>query len=125
MAIACLGGWNIEVVRGGGKVLAYLLYGATLERGRNYFAQALQQAPGNIAIRYQYALTLSGYDAKRFHAEIDTLFTHVVEGRADTAYMRLLQKRAAELRGLLRKGDADGFAARVRAYEGYLTTTTG
>lgn len=124
-ALAGLGGWNIEVVRGGGKVLAYLLYGATLERGLTLFAQALAQAPNNIAIRYQYALTLSGYDVERFHGEIEALLTHVVEGQADTAYLRLLQKRAAELQSLLRKGDAEGYAARVRTYEGYLTTPTG
>lgn len=124
-ALACLGGWNIEVVRGGGKVLAYLIYGATLERGRAYFAQAFAQAPDNIAIRYQYALTLSGYDAERFRGEIEALLNRVVEGQAETVYLRLMQKRAAELLSLLRKGDADGFAARVRQYEGYVTTTTG
>lgn len=124
-ALAGLGGWNIEVVRGGGKVLAYLIYGATLERGRAYFAQAFAQAPNNIAIRYQYALTLSGYDVKRFRGEIEALLTRVVEGHADTVYLRLVQKRAAELQSLLRKGDDEGYAARVRAYEGYVTTTTG
>ncbi len=124
-ALAGLGGWNIEVVRGGGKVLAYLLYGATLERGQTLFAQALSQAPDNIAIRYQYALTLSGYDVERYRARIEALLTRVVEGQAGTAYLRLLQKRAAELQSLLRKGDTDAFAARVRQYEGYVTTTTG
>jgi tetratricopeptide (TPR) repeat protein len=124
-ALAGLGGWNIEVVRGGGKVLAYLLYGATLERGQTLFAQALNQAPDNIAIRFQYALTLSGYDVERYREKIEALLTRVVEGPAETAYLRLLQKRAAELQSLLRKSDADGYAARVRQYEGYVTTTTG
>lgn len=124
-ALACLGGWNIEVVRGGGPVLAYLLYGATLERGRTYFSQALDLAPDNIAIRYQYALTLSGYNVERYRGEIEALLTHVVEGKAETAYLRLMQKRATELLTLLRRGDAIAFAMRVRQYEGYVTTTTG
>ncbi len=121
-ALAGLGGWNIEVVRGGGKVLAYLIYGATVDRGLAYFERALHLAPDNIAIRYQFALTLSGFDTDRFHATIEENLTRVVAGRAGPAYGRLLQKRAAELLGLLRKGDGDAFADRVRAYEGYVTT---
>ncbi len=121
-ALAGLGGWNIEIVRGGGSVLAYLIYGATIQRGRDYFAQALDLAPDNIAIRFQYALTLAGYNVEKFRSEIEALLTRVIEGPADSLYLRLLQKRAAELLALLRKGDAGGFAARVRVYEGYLTT---
>jgi tetratricopeptide (TPR) repeat protein len=124
-ALAGLGGWNIEVVRGGGRFLAYLIYGATVDRGLALFGRALQQAPNNLAIRYQYALTLSGFDAVRFRGQIEQNFSRVVDGRTDTAYGRLLQKRAGELLGLLRKGDSDAFADRVRTYEGYVTTTTG
>ncbi len=117
--LAALGGWNIEVVRGGGKVLGYLLFGATLDKGRKLYAAAFEAAPDNIALRYQYALTLSGYDAERFRGEIETSFLNVVKGKAGTAYDRLLQKRAGELLELLKKGDADAFAALARKYEGY------
>jgi len=123
-ALAAMGGWNIEVVRGGGPVLALLLYGASVEKGRKYFAQALRKAPDNIAIRYQYGLTLAGYDPKRYRREIEDSFAHVASGSAATAYDRLMQKRAGELQGLLRDDDGS-FAARVRAYEGYLTTPAG
>ncbi len=121
-ALAGLGGWNIEVVRGGGAVLAYLIYGATLERGHALFRQAISQAPDNIAIRYQYALTLSGYDPDRFRVQIEDLLVHATAGRAEMAYARVLQKRAGDLLALLRKGDRETFAAHVRAYEGYVTT---
>lgn len=121
-ALAGLGGWNIEVVHGGGAVLAYLIFGATLERGRALFDQAIALAPDNIAIRFQYALTLSGYDPDRFQSKIEDLLVHATAGRAGTAYGRVLQKRAGELLVLLRKGDREQFAARVRAYAGYLTT---
>lgn len=117
--LAGLGGWNIEVVRGGGQVLAFVLYGATLDRGLSLFDEAFRQAPDNVAIRYQFALTLSGYAPDRFRTVITEMFGHVIEGHARTAYERLLQKRAGELLALLRKGDSEGFAARVRQYEGY------
>lgn len=117
--LAGLGGWNIEVVRGGGKVLAYVLYGATLERGLALFDAAFRQAPDNIAIRYQYGLTLAGYDPERFRSTIETTLTRAIAVHAGTAYERLLQKRASELLSLLRKGDNDGFAAQVRRFEGY------
>jgi len=117
--LAALGGWNIEVVRGGGKILAYLLYGATLDQGRRLYAAAFKQAPDNISIRYQYALTLCGYNAERFRGEIETSFQDVVKGKADTAYDRVLQKRAGELLKLLKTGDDDALAARARKYEGY------
>lgn len=123
--LAGLGGWNIEVVRGGGAVLAYLLYGATVERGRALFDEALRLAPDNIVLRYQYALTLSGYAPDRFRAEIDGLLAQAAEGRADTAYDRLLQSRARKLLALLRKGDREGFAAHVRSYEGYPAAPAG
>jgi len=121
-ALAGIGGWNIAVVRGGGSVLALLLYGATVEKGRASFAQAFRVAPDNLAIRFQYALTLAGYDPQRYRAEIEDCLSRTARSQADTAYDRLVQKRAGELLGLLRKGDDDGFAARVRLYEGYVTT---
>jgi len=118
-ALAALGGWNIAIVRGGGKVLARLLYGASLRIGLEHFAAAFKAAPDNIIVRYQYALTLSEYNAERFHSEIEAALTHVVNGTTDTAYGRMLQKRAADLLDLHKKGDADAYAARVRKYEGY------
>ena len=124
-ALAGLGGWNIEVARGGGSLLAYLLYGATVDRGRAYFARAFSMAPDNTAIRYQYALTLAGYDAERSRTDIESSLSRAVNGRDDTTYGRLLQARARELLTLLRKGDAVMFAARVRTYEGYVTTAGG
>ncbi len=124
-ALAGLGGWNIEVVRGGGSFLAYLLYGATLERGRAWFAKAFREAPDNAAIRYQYALTLAGYDPRRYRADIEDSLQRAAEGRDETAYGRVLQGRARELLTLMRKGDVAAFTARVRTYEGYVTTPAG
>lgn len=118
-ALGALGGWNIEIVRTGGDTLANLFYGASVDNGLDAFARAFKAAPNNLAIRYQYALSLSGYDPDRFRSEIDDAFARVARETPQTAYERLAQKRAAELSGLLDKGDRDGFNRRVRKYQGY------
>jgi hypothetical protein len=117
--LAALGGWNIEIVNHAGAGLADLFYSATVKRGLDNFATAFKTAPDNIVLRYQYALTLSDYDAVRFHGEIEGALTKVVGATADTAYARLLQGRARELLELLKEGDRAAYAARVQKYEGY------
>jgi hypothetical protein len=118
-ALGALGGWNIEIVRTGGDTLADLLYGATVDQGLDDFARAFKAAPDNIAVRYQYALSLSGYDPDRFRLEIDDAFARVAHDQPQTAYERLAQKRAAELADLLKRGDRSDFDDRVRKYQGY------
>jgi hypothetical protein len=124
-ALAGLGGWNIEVVRGGGSVLAYLFYGATVEKGRALFARAFREAPDNMAIRYQYALTLAGFGSERYRSDVEDALMRVSHSGADSAYGRLLQRRAGELLALLRRGDDTAFTARVRSYGGYPTASAG
>ena len=119
-ALAARGGWNIAIVRGGGKALARLFYGATLKNGMDDFAAAFSVAPDNMVVLYQYALTLSEYDAVHYHDYIAAALTHVVRTTAATAYERLMQKHAGELLELLKKGDPDAYTARVRRYQGYL-----
>jgi hypothetical protein len=118
-ALAARGGWNIAIVRGGGKALARLFYGATLKKGLDDFAAAFAAAPDNIVVLYQYALTLSEYDTVHYHDYIAAALTHVVSSTTETVYERLIQKRAGELLELLKRGDRDAFAARVRKFEGY------
>ena len=118
-ALAARGSWNIAIVRGGGAALARLFYGATLKDGMDDFATAFSVAPDNMVVLYQYALTLSEYDAVHYHDYIAAALTHVVRTTADTAYERLMQKRAGELLELLKKGDRDVFDARIRKYQGY------
>ena len=52
-------------------------------------------------MRYQYALSLSGYDADRFRHEIDDALARVAKEKAATAYEAIAKKRAAELALLL------------------------
>src|SRR3569623_1913476 len=51
-ALAALGGWNVEIVRAGGKFLANKLYGASIEQGMTLFDRAVRAQPHNVAVRY-------------------------------------------------------------------------
>lgn len=118
-ALGALGGWHIEIVRTGGSYLADLLYDATEEAGLAAFAAAFRNAPDNLSIRYQYALSLAGYDADRLRKEIDDAFARVAKLKPATAYEVVAKARAAELAALLKKGDRSTFDAKVRKYQGY------
>lgn len=118
-ALGALGGWNIEIVRTGGAYLGNWIYGATEDKGLEAFAQAFRSAPDNLSVRYQYGLSLSGYDADRFQSQILDAFARVGRLTPQTAYERIAQARAAELAALWKKGDRAAFDARVRKYQGY------
>lgn len=118
-ALAALGGWNVEIVRVGGATLANWIYGATVEKGLADFDAAFRLAPDNLSIRYQYALSLSGYDADRFAREIKDAFARIARDKPATAYEALARTRAAELASLFAKGDRGTFNMLVRQYQGY------
>lgn len=118
-ALAALGGWNIEIVRGGGAVLAKWLYGASVKTGLDDFAAAFRSAPGNLVIRYQYALSLGGLSLTTYRAEIMDALSRAVSGEGMTAYDAFAQSRARELLTALKKNDDAAFARLVRRDQGY------
>jgi len=118
-ALAALGGWNIEIVRAGGKTLARWLYHATLETGLDSFAQAFRIAPGNIVLRYQYALALAGYDLDTYRGEVDAALGVATTGTTTSAYDRFIQDRARELAAALKAGDRYAVANLVKRDQGY------
>ena len=117
--LGALGGWNVEIVRTGGDTLADWLYGASVDKGLAAFAAAFKAAPDNLSVRYQYALSLSGYDPVRFRHEIEDAFARVAKAKPATVYESLSRTRAAELAGLLRNGNRAAFDAKVHKYQGY------
>jgi len=118
-ALGALGGWNIEIVRTGGARLANWIYGASDDAGLAAFASAFRQAPDNLSVRYQYALSLSGYDIDRYRPQVDDALARVAKLKPITAYETTAQHRAAELAALLKKNDRDAFDAKVHRYQGY------
>ena len=118
-AVSALGGWNMEVVRGGGAYLARMLYGATEAEAVSLFDRAVKLAPGNVAVHYQIALSLVGYDEEKYHARIQAELRAAVAGDAATAYEQKIQDRANDLLGLVNRGPQNMLAAMVRKYQGY------
>jgi hypothetical protein len=121
-ALAALGGWNIAIVSNGGPTLARLLYGASVREGEKDFADAFRAAPGDVALRYQYALSLSGYDADGYRAAIADSLSRAIGGKPATAYDSFMQARATDLLRLLKAGDLEKYLRLVRRYQGYPAT---
>jgi hypothetical protein len=118
-AVSALGGWNIEIVHGGGAFLAKLFYGASETQALTLFDRAIRLAPGNVAVRYQIALSLIGFDAQKYRVRIESELQAAMRDTPNTIYEKALQGRAEDLLTLLRRGDADSFNLRVRKYQGY------
>lgn len=118
-ALAALGGWNAEVVRVGGEYLAGKLYDASLERSLALFDRAGRNAPRNVAVHYQIALSLAGLDATRYRARIESELQAAIDGPPQTAYERVVTLRAEELLALLKRGDTEAFNAKLKTFQGY------
>ena len=116
-AVSALGGWHIEIVRGGGAFLGGLVYGAKEQQALALFDRAIQLAPGNVAVHYQIALSLAGFNSGKYHARIASELRASLAAVPQTAYEKKIQARAQELSGLMNQDDA--FHARVRKYQGF------
>ena len=116
-AVSALGGWHIEVVRGGGATMARLFYGARETTALSLFDRSASLAPDNVAVRYQIGLSLAGFDPDKYHARIVTELKAAVAATPSTAYEKKIQARAAELLGLVNQGGT--FNLRVRKYQGF------
>ena len=118
-AVSALGGWHIEIVRGGGAFLGGLVYGAKEQKALALFDRAVQLAPGNVAVHYQIALSLAGFNAGKYRARIASEFKAAVTAAPQTAYEKKIQGRAQDLLGTMNQGADDAFHARVRKYQGF------
>ncbi len=118
-AVSALGGWHIEIVRGGGATLARLLYGATEGEAISLFDRAVKLAPGNVAVRYQIALSLAGFDAEKYRARITA---ELKAAASATPRNGLRKENPGPGPGTAWPDCAcahDGFDALVRKYQGF------
>jgi len=118
-AISALGGWNIEIVRAGGAFLAKHVYDATEAQGITLFDLAVKTDPTNVAVHYQIALSLAGFDVVKYRSRVVTELRAAASNVPNTAYEKKIQTRATELLGLLNQGAHDAFESRVRKYQGF------
>jgi tetratricopeptide (TPR) repeat protein len=116
-AVSALGGWHIEVVRGGGATMARLFYGARENTALSLFDRSVGLAPDNVAVRYQIGLSLAGFEPAKYHARIETELKAAISATPATSYEKRIQARAQELLGLLNQREA--FDLRVRKYQGF------
>lgn len=116
-AVSALGGWHIEVVKGGGAFLARTIYGAREDEALALFDRAVKLAPDNVAVHYQIGLSLAGFDFKKYQTRIAAEFKAAVASPPRTAYEKKIRERAGELLSLMDSRDA--FDTRVRKYQGF------
>lgn len=116
--LAALGGWNFEVVRQGGSMLARWTYGATVDKGLEKYAQALKIAPNDILVNYQYGLELAAYDSDEYRDKVVAAWKRVEAAPSQGAYDDMEKKRAGELLTLLDGNNETAFDAKVKAYLG-------
>jgi hypothetical protein len=116
-AVSALGGWHIEVVRGGGATLARLFYGARETTALSLFDRSVSLAPDNVAVRYQIGLSLAGFDPDKYRARITAELKAAISATPETAYEKKIHARAQELLGL--QGQREAFDLRVRKYQGF------
>ncbi len=116
--IATLGGWNLEVVRVAGSLLARWTYGATVDQGLEKFDEALKLAPNDILINYNYGLALAASDPDKYHDMITAAWKRAVSAPSQTSYDDAEKKHAAELLALIDGNDRDAFEAKLKSYMG-------
>lgn len=116
--LAALGGWNFEVVRQSGSILARWTYGATIGKGRQAYSEALKLAPNDILINYQYGLEMAAYDADEYHDQIEAAWKRVESASSQGAYDNMQKKRAAELLALLNGNDKATLQTKLNSYMG-------
>jgi tetratricopeptide (TPR) repeat protein len=116
-AVSALGGWNIEIVRGGGSFLAGMMYGASEKEALALFDRAVRLAPDNVAVHYQIGLSLAGFNLDKYRTRIAAELRTAAASAPRTAYEKKIQERASELLSLLDSRQV--FDTRVRKYQGF------
>jgi tetratricopeptide (TPR) repeat protein len=117
--LAAAGAWHTEIVRNGGSLLARALYGARIDLGTDYFRRAIAADPGNLVIRFQYALSLSGYDFDRYKDEALGHLREAAKLEPRTAYESTIKERAGGLLDLIKANRQADYLALVTRYQGY------
>lgn len=118
-SLAAAGAWQIEVVRNGGSLLARALYGARVDTGKDYFRRAIAADPGNLVIRFQYALSLSGYDFDANRDEVIAQLAAAAKTAPRTVYEAAIKERAGRLLDLVKAKRRADYLALVNRYQGY------
>jgi hypothetical protein len=118
-ALAAMGAWHIEVVRNGGSLLARTVYGARVDTGRDYFYKAFTAEPNNLVIRFQFVLSLSGYDFEANSGPVTAVLDSIRAIEPRTVYEGIIKQRAQRLLDLIKANKRAEYLALVSHYQGY------
>ena len=111
-AHAFLAVWNVEVVRRGGMIGAMVM-GASLDAARQHYRAAVDLAPGDAAIHWQWARALAALNAKKHRKEIQAALDAALAAPVDSDLERVMQARAALLKHVLEDDGANAAEARA------------
>jgi tetratricopeptide (TPR) repeat protein len=101
-ALGFLAVWHVEVRRRGGAVGAQMM-GASLQEAEALYARAVQAAPDDVGVHWQYGRALAALDSKRFSAQALAALDAAVAATADNHVEQVMQARARALADLLRE----------------------
>lgn len=104
--------WNVEVRRRGGSIGAGIM-GASVKAGRAHYARAMELAPDDVGIHWQYGRALAALDAKQYGEEALRAVERALAANADDHVEKVMQERARELAEAL-KGDRKAAQALAR-----------
>ena len=97
--------WNLEVVRRGGAVGAWML-GASTGSGRSHYDKARALAPDDIGVHWQYARALAALDLKGKTPDVRAALDRALAAAASDHVEQVMQARAQQLSEAL-AGDGD------------------
>lgn len=92
--------WNIEVVNRGGSIGSAVL-GASVNKGRAHYQNAVSVTANDPATHWQYARALTALNANKYREDIDAALQSAVSAPASTALARVMQDRARILQTAL------------------------
>jgi hypothetical protein len=118
-ALAAAGAWHIEVVRNAGNLLGRTMYGARVETGKDYFYKAFAAEPNNLVTRFQFALSLSGYDFDANSGPVAAVLESIRAIEPRTVYEGVMKQRAQRLLDLIKANKRAEYLALVNRYQGY------
>ncbi len=118
-ALATARGFQIEVVRSGGRLLGNLFYSASFDDGVAYYQRAIGADPDNAVIKIQYALALTSYAFEARRVEIVAVLDSVTRGPAPDAYGKAMKVRAAQLLDLLNHDKREEYLTLAWRYLGF------
>lgn len=118
-AEASLGAWHLEIVTHAGPVLASLLYGADEQQGLALYRSALQKAPREPMLHYQYALALLAREDTDLQPEARQALQDVITSPEPDALARFAGTRARLLLDMMGPTRDPVRRRLVKQFQGY------